>query len=135
MTATPIRKSFAVVRKDTQRQVIYGWAMVSSVRKSDGSFAPYQDLQGDHLPDNVVEDMAWDYCVNSRTTKAMHSGAEVGYCVGSMPLTAEVQKAFGIECDRTGWLVAMKITDPKVWDQIVKNQFAGLSIGGYGEYE
>jgi hypothetical protein len=130
-----LRKSFSIVRKDASRRVLYGWASVSSVRKSDGSFAPYRDLQGDWLPDDVMEDMAWSYCRDSRATKAMHSGDEVGYCVASMPLTEEVQKAFGIACDRTGWLVAMKITDPATWDRFVKNEFSGLSIGGYAEFE
>ena len=134
MTKTPLRKTFTAIAKNAAKQVIYGWASVTSIKKN-GAFVDYVDLQGDHISDAVCEDMAWDFCVNSRAAKAMHRGDEIGHCVASMPLTAEIQKAFNIDCDRTGWLVAIKVTSPEVWKRFVQNEFTGLSIGGFAEFE
>jgi hypothetical protein len=135
MPRTPLRKSFSIVRKDDAKRVVYGWASVSSVRKSNGTFEPYIDLQGDWMTDETMEEMAHDYCTNSRATKCMHQGSEIGHCVASMPLTEEIMKVFGIECDRAGWLVAMRITDPLTWAKVASNAFSGFSIGGFAEFE
>jgi hypothetical protein len=129
-----LRKHFVITKRDDAQRIIYGWASVSSIRKSDGSFEPYTDLQGDTIDDDVMEDMAHDYVEKSRSTKAMHQGNAVGHCVASMPLTQEVMKAFGISCDRAGWVVAMKITDDATWTRVTNNEFAGLSIGGTAIY-
>jgi hypothetical protein len=131
---TPLRKMFTIVAKREAQRVVYGWLSVSSLKKN-GVFEPYQDLQGDWIPDPVMEEMAFDYMTNSRATKCMHAGKQVGHCVASLPLTEQVQRAFNIDADRSGWLVAMKVTDDATWQRVVRNEFSGFSVGGFAEYE
>jgi putative serine protease XkdF len=135
MAKAPLRKPFVIAKRDDAQRIIYGWASVSSIRKSDGSFEPYTDLQGDQIDDEVMEAMAHNYLVHSRASKAMHGGDQIGHCIASMPLTKSIQDAFGVSCDRTGWLIGIKVTDDTTWQRVVNDEFSGLSIGGSAIYE
>jgi hypothetical protein len=44
MAKAPLRKRFPIVAKREAQRVVYGWASVSAIKKSDGSFEPYVDL-------------------------------------------------------------------------------------------
>ena len=130
-----LRKQFSIVRKDAAKKILYGWASVSSVRRSDGSLVPYRDSQGDVIGDDVMEAMAHDYVEKSRSSRAMHEGGAIGHCIASLPMTEDVQRALGVSCDRTGWFLGLKIDDDATWDRVVKGEFGGLSIGGTAVYE
>jgi Putative phage serine protease XkdF len=134
MARVPLRKQFTVLHKDSAKRIIYGWASVSSVRKSDGTLVPYRDSQGDVMADSVLENMAHSYVEMSRSSKAMHSGNEIGHCIASLPMTQDVQDAMGVTCDRVGWFLGLKIDDDATWNRVVKGEFTGLSIGGFATY-
>ena len=46
-----------------------------------------------------------------------------------MPITAETKKAFGIVCDREGWIVAAG-PGSDVVAKFVSGEYTGFSIGG-----
>ena len=118
------------VKKATndEQRIVWGWASVSTVKGQ-----PYFDHHGDHWS---AEDMALavnDFMKDTRVLKAMHSGEQIGTVVHSFPLTAEVAKAFGIECDIEGWIVGTYVENDEIWKKAKQGQFPGFSIGGRGK--
>ena len=46
-----------------------------------------------------------------------------------------VASSLGIETDREGWVLAMKIHDDKVWDMIKSGKLSAFSIAGRASKE
>jgi hypothetical protein len=72
---------------------------------------------------------------SARTAKAMHQGDQIGEVLHSFPLTNELAKAFGMETDREGWLIGMKIHDDAVWQGFKDGTYKAFSIGGRSKRE
>jgi hypothetical protein len=70
---------------------------------------------------------------DARIAKAMHTGNQVGEVVHSFPLTSELAKTFGIECDKEGWMVGVKVHSSEVWNQVKNGTFKAFSIGASAE--
>lgn len=83
----------------------------------------------DHIPEDAMLKAACDFAENGRVAKQMHDGEPRGQIVFQMPLTAEVKKAFGIRCGKTGLMVAAKLDEPML-DLFRKGKLKGFSIGG-----
>jgi hypothetical protein len=113
-----------VVKADSSLGLVMGWAIVC---KQDG--VDYFDLQGDHIPEQAMLEASTDFMANSREARVMHQGASAGTVVFAWPMTTEVAKAFGIETDKTGLMVAMR-PDPAVAKGFMDGTFTGFSIGG-----
>jgi phage head maturation protease len=47
-----------------------------------------------------------------------------------MPLTNEIAKALGIQSDREGWMIAIRINDDQVWKDVKSGKLSSFSIGG-----
>jgi hypothetical protein len=60
----------------------------------------------------------------------MHSGRQVGTVLHSLPLTNELAKSLGIQSDREGWIVAIKIFSEEVWEMVKSGKLPAFSIGG-----
>lgn len=115
--------------------LVIGYAIVSKV---DGS--EYFDLQGDHIPEQVMLKAAMDFAQNSRTAGEMHRGTpeekleatatKRGEVVFVWPMTEEIAKSFDIEPRITGLMIAMKPDDPAMLDKFRKGEYTGFSIGG-----
>ena len=126
--------SAAVCKVDDELGLVFGWAIVSC----EGG-EPYFDTQGDHIPEDAMMKAASDFMLHSRVSAEMHereqdaAGQTVipidGPVVFAFPLTAEVAKAFEIECPRTGLLVAVK-PSPPVLAKFRSGEYTGFSIGG-----
>lgn len=124
MTNT-VTKSAEVLKLDTARRIAWGWASVSTLKG-----ALVVDRQGDTITPDEMEKMADRFMVSARTAKAMHDGDGIGEVLHSLPLTVELAKALGLESDREGWIIGMKIHDDAVWQKFVSKEFTGFSIGG-----
>jgi hypothetical protein len=128
-----VMKTFSadVTDIDEDLGLVMGWAIIC---KKDGE--DYFDLQGDHIPENVMMKAAMDFMMNSRAAKVMHAGKQIGHIVFAWPETAEVAKAFGSsKAKQTGLKIAMKPT-PAVLKRFKSGELKGFSIGGfYGETE
>jgi len=118
-------KSAEVLKLDTARRIAWGWASVSTLK---GEMVV--DRQGDIIAPDEMEKMADRFMASARTAKAMHEGDGIGEVLHSLPLTAELAKALGLESDREGWIIGMKIHDDAVWQKFVTKEFTGFSIGG-----
>ena len=120
-----VAKSATILKADEETRMVYGWASVATV---NGELVV--DQQGDTLEPSEMVKMADGFMASVRTAKAMHQGAGIGEVLHSMPLTNDIMKAFGISCDREGWLIAMKIHDDAAWARVKSGDLAELSIGG-----
>lgn len=113
-----------VFKVDQGLGLVFGWGIIC---KEDGE--DHYDLQGDHIPEDVMVEATSDFMENARVAKDMHVGDQHGVIVHSFPLTGDIAKAMGIETKKTGWMVAMKPCEA-VLAKYVDGTYTGFSIGG-----
>lgn len=118
-------KSSDILKIDNERRIAWGWASVATV---NGKLVT--DLQGDTITPTELGKMADRFMASARTAKAMHEGDSIGEVLHSFPLTNEIAEAFGLNTDREGWIIGMKIHDDATWAAMKSGQFKGFSIGG-----
>lgn len=119
-----------VLKVDDGLGLVFGWGIVCTEKGED-----HFDLQGDHIPDNVMLKGVSDFMANARVAKDMHAGEQIGAIVHSFPLTTDIAKAFGIQCERTGWLVAFQPDSAAMLKSFRDGDRTGFSIGGLCSYE
>lgn len=119
-----------IIKSDDDQRMVWGWASVITEKGE-----PVVDRQGDIIEAHTLVKAATDFMFSVRTTKQMHVGGKVGEFVHSFPLTNEIAKAFGIECDKEGWIVACKILDEEVWKKVKSGELRAFSIGGRARRE
>lgn len=105
--------------------VIIGFAMVSKVNGRE-----YVDVQGHHIPEDVMMKAAVDFMSGDRPALDMHGGEPVGQVLFGFPLTQDVADALQIETRKTGFLVGMKPRDKKMLKKFLRGEYTGFSIGG-----
>lgn len=118
---TPVCK---VLKVDDDLGLVFGWGVICSEAGE-----PYFDTQGDHIPAASMLKAATDFMAHSRATDDMHDGAASGVVIHSFPLTAEVQKVYGIDCDREGWMIAAAPPE-HILEKFRSGEYTGFSIGG-----
>jgi len=116
------------VAVDADLGLVFGWGMICTENGED-----HFDSQGDHICEKVMVDSSSDFMINSRATKVMHEGEEIGTVVHSFPLTADIAKAMGLTTDKTGWMVATK-PPADVLKKYDDGTFTGFSVGGLCTY-
>lgn len=114
-----------VLKVDESLGLVFGWGIIENINGE-----PYFDTQGDHIPGDTIIKAATDFMLNSRATTDMHMEDDGGDVVFAFPLTAEVAKAYGIETQTTGLLVASKPA-PEVLAKFKDGTYTGFSIGGH----
>jgi hypothetical protein len=122
---TKINVTAEILKRDDEERLVYGWAYVSTV-KGDISL----DHSGEFIRPEQLAKATTNFMLSMRTAKRMHSGGKIGEVVHSMPITNDVAKALGIQSDREGWLVAVKVYDDQVWQDVKSGKLAAFSIGG-----
>lgn len=125
-----VTKTADILKVDTERRIAWGWASVSTLK---GELVT--DLQGDTITPQEMEKMADRFMASARTAKAMHEGDQIGEVLHSFPITNEIAKAFGMETDREGWIIGMKIHDDTVWQGFKDGTYKAFSIGGRSKRE
>ena len=120
-----VLKHAEIIKTDEAQRIVWGWAYVSTEK---GELLT--DLQGDSIEPVEMVKMANAFMESVRTAKAMHAGEGIGEVIHSLPLTAELAKALGLETEREGWIVGMKVHDDAVWERVKAGEFSGFSIGG-----
>lgn len=125
MTKSDVKIEGKILKQDSEERLVYGWAYVST---NKGKIS--LDHSGEFVRPDQIAKAATNFMLSMRTAKRMHSGGKIGEVVHSMPLTNEISKALGIQSDREGWLVAIKVYDDKVWQDVKSGKLAAFSIGG-----
>jgi len=114
-----------ILKQMDEERLAFGWAYVSTV-KGELSL----DHSGEFIRPDQIAKAATNFMLSTRTAKAMHTGEKIGEIVHSMPLTNDIAKALGIQSDREGWIIAMKVYDDQVWQDVKSGKLAAFSIGG-----
>jgi len=125
MTKSDVKIEGQILKQDSEERLVYGWAYVST-DKGEISL----DHSGEFVRPDQIAKAATNFMLSMRTAKRMHSGGKIGEVVHSMPLTNDITKALGIQSDREGWLVAIKVYDDQVWQDVKSGKLAAFSIGG-----
>jgi phage head maturation protease len=110
---------------DEELGLVMGYAIVCT----EGG-EPYFDLHGDHITEDAMLKAATDFMENSRTAKEMHTGESRGTITFAWPMTSDIAKAFDIETERTGLLIAMR-PDEEMLEKFKSGELRGFSIGGF----
>jgi hypothetical protein len=111
--------------------LVLGWAIICTEKGEE-----YYDLHGDHIPTDAMVKAASDFMVHSRVGKDMHRGDQTGQIVFAFPMTSDIAKAFEIETDREGLMIAWKPDNADTLGKFKSGEYTGFSIGGaYGEIE
>jgi len=135
--AAPPDGRITIVKADQDRQMVWGWALVS-VEKGQ----PVCDLQGDEVDtDELQHAVHGSFMRNGRVGKRMHGqryagatiASPVGEVVDSIVFTKALQDALGIDLGREGWFVGMKIHKKAVWEEVKAGKLSAFSIGGEAE--
>ena len=128
-----------IIKVDDTLGIVLGWAIICNT--GVGIFAeesgdPYFDAQGDHIPEYSMLEATTDFMLHSRKAGEMHWKDEEGEAVGkgavifAWPMTVEIARAFGIEIDQTGLMIAMKPDDEAMLEKFRNGEYKGFSIGG-----
>ena len=118
-------QSQKIVKVDEELGLVFGWGIICE----DGPGSRYFDHQGDHIPDDAMLKAITGFMDTSRETGDMHVEIDGGAVLHSFPLTREVQKLFGITCDKSGWMVGVK-PSAEVLEKFKSGEYTGFSIGG-----
>jgi len=126
----PISKSFMEIEFDVcktaeDKQLVFGWASVCSI---DG--VAVVDKQGDIIPEDEMEEAAYNFALYCRKQGDMHERMGVGRMVESIAFTKEKQQALGVDLGQTGWWVGFRVDDVGVWKRIKDGSLPEFSIGG-----
>lgn len=113
-----------VAKVDDTLGLVFGWAIVCT----EGG-EPYVDLHNDYIPDHAMLKASTKFAKGLRIGGDMHA-CEDGVIVHTMPLTADIAKAFGIECDKTGLMIALEPADIETLKKFSTGERTGFSIGG-----
>lgn len=117
-----------IFKINDEQRMVYGWASVIS---EDG--IPVKDRQGDIVEAPTLESAVNKFMETVRVGKKMHSGEQIGVIVHSFPLTNDIAKSIGIETNREGWIIGMKVNDEETWNRVKKGELRAFSIGGRGQ--
>jgi hypothetical protein len=113
-----------------KQQICYGWASVISI---DGR--PIVDTDGDIIEASELENAVNKFMETERDALVLHDGEPIGRVLHSLPLTGDLAKRLGFDCDREGWIIGMKITDNEIWKLADDGVLPAFSIGGRAKRE
>ena len=123
--------SAEVLKVDDELGIVFGWGIICKNGDKD-----YFDTQGDHIPEDAMLKATTEFMADVRTAGDMHArddngeAVHKGIIVHSMPLTADLAKAFGIEAEKTGWLIGMR-PETDMLEKFRDGTYTGFSIGGF----
>lgn len=125
MTKSEVQIEGQILKQLDEERLAFGWAYVSTVNNEISL-----DHSGEFIRPDQIAKAATNFMLSMRTAKRMHSGESIGEVVHSMPLTNDIAKALGIQSDREGWVIALKVYDDQVWEDVKSGKLAAFSIGG-----
>jgi hypothetical protein len=119
-----------ILKTDDEQRIVYGWASVIS----EGG-VPTVDTQGDVIEGNTLHKAANEFMEAVRVGKVMHLGDKKAEIIHSLVLTTELAKALGVESDKEGWIIGMKVHDDSAWSLVKSGVLKAFSIGGRAKRE
>lgn len=118
------------IYKNASQRMVYGWASVTKIGDEE-----VVDHHGDVIETDDLVKAVTEFMEDVRLAKAMHDGDGIGQVVHSFPMTYEIAKSLGIDIDREGWIVGVKVKDDAQWAKVEDGTLKAFSIGGKGYRE
>lgn len=128
MTETTLQGQ--ILKTDDEQRIVYGWASVITEKG-----IPVVDTQGDVIDGNTLHKAANEFMEAVRVGKVMHFGEKKAEIIHSLVLTEELAKALGVQADREGWIIGMKVHDETAWQLVKSGVLKAFSIGGRAKRE
>lgn len=123
--AQAIKKSIAIAKSDTVRQIVYGVVYAPDV----------VDAHGDMMTIEEIEKAAHGFMEAQHThniDKQHDLQTDQGYVIESYVAPCDMQ--LGEQTITKGsWVVGVKVTDTDTWSQIEKGEITGFSMWGVGQ--
>lgn len=121
---------YEVRKVDQDLGLVFGWGIICKIKGQD-----YFDLHGDTIPEDVMLKSTTVFMIECRMAGDMHVEMNKGTIVHSFPLTTDIAAAMGIQTEQTGWMIAMRPSDPEILQKFADGTYKGFSIGGSATYE
>jgi cation transport regulator ChaB len=127
------RKVTKICKIDAAQRLVFGWASVA-IHK-DG--VPVEDLQGDLIDPDDLEEAAYAFNLDFREANAEHVGPVVGHLVESLVVTPAKLEAMGLSHDALpqGWWVGFHVPDDGAWARVAAGEYSMFSIEGTAQRE
>jgi hypothetical protein len=122
--ATDMKKSVDLFKYDEEQRLIYGVVLVPDI----------EDLQGDIVSKEEIQQAAHDYQIKSRLIKAQHRAPTDAEVVESYIAPVDIPIGNGI-APAGSWILVTRVNSTAMWEAIKKGEITGYSIGGVGERE
>lgn len=122
-----------VCKVDALRQYVFGWASVAVAKGG----AQVEDLQGDLLDPEDLEDAAYQFALKFRGAGEMHEGDTIGQLIESVVFTPDKLEAMGLAPDalpQALW-VGFHIPDAAIFAKVQDGTYGGFSIQGHAVRE
>ncbi len=121
-----------IVEIDEDKRQVFGYATVTHVNGEE-----VIDRQGDYIPLEEIEKAAYNYVLTSRKGGDMHDRdgdqpRHTADLIESVIISPEKAKAMGIETDRYGWWLGMRVNEEEQWADVKSRARTGFSIHGMG---
>lgn len=123
-----VHGTFKIHKADEDKHLAFGWANVAV--RDDGE--QIQDLQGDVIDPEVLEDAAYRFVLMYREGGEMHERGDCAVLVESVMFTKEKMTAMGIPEGTVpeGWWIGFLVTDEEVWQKVKNGEYPMFSIEG-----
>ncbi len=121
----PFELRAELLKVDDDLGLVLGWAIVCTENGED-----YFDKQDDHITETCMLEAAADFAKSARVSYEQHTRKDAGTVLFLWPLTAEVAKAFEIECPKTGLMIGV-LPDDDMLAKFKDGTLTGFSIGGW----
>jgi hypothetical protein len=113
-----------VLKADEDAKIVWGWAYVATV---DGEVS--LDHSGEYVSPETLVKAATNFMMNTRVSKVNHTGEKDGDIVHSLPVTKELAEALGIQTNREGWIIGVRVS-PTTLQKVQSGLLTSFSIGG-----
>jgi hypothetical protein len=117
-----------VEKLEDEKQLAFGW--LYQCKDKDGN--QIVDHSKQVISEAELENATYNYVLNHRHGKDMHSGAPIGRLVECIAFTEEKKRALGLPDGAlpTGTWIGMRIDDPSVWQKVKSGERRMFSLGG-----
>ena len=120
------------ISKVADEGLVFGWANVTT--KADTLVV---DSHDEAIPTEDLEKAVYDFVPTFTAAAAGvgHEGKPVAHLVESLILTKEKAAAMGLEVDREGWWIGIRVQDPEVFARVKSGELGMFSIQGMAQPE
>lgn len=132
-TPTEEKQKFNICKTDDDKRLVFGWANVA-IRVTGEQI---EDLQGDLIDPENLEEIAYEYVLNFRAGGEVHNPAlrNKARLVESCVFTKEKMAAMGLPEGilPEAWWIGFYVDDDDAWEKIKTGEYMMFSIEGTGQ--